>query len=102
MKKLIFLISLCLLSQNYTIGAEYAQSTQQQTYSDFLSFNSAISQAIDKTCNSELNINDSENKNTTNEDTAVINNTAKIVQTPVIKPAPIPQAKTNVPMQSKS
>ena len=73
MKKLIFLISLCLLSQNYTIGAEYAQSTQQQTYSDFLSFNSAISQAIDKTCNSELNINNSESNNTTDAVSAINN-----------------------------
>ena len=101
MKKLIFLISLCLLSQNYTIGAEYAQSTQQQTYSDFLSFNSAISQAIDKTCNSELNINNSENNNTADAVSA-INNAAKIIQTPVIKPAPIPQAKNNVPMPAQN
>ena len=55
MKKLIFLISLCLLSQNFTIAAENTEYSQNKTTSAPLPLTGAFAQAIDAVCNSKTN-----------------------------------------------
>ncbi len=86
MKKLIFLISLCLLSQNFTIAAENTEYSQNKTTSAPLPLTGAFAQAIDAICNSKSN----ESSQIYKRNIATASNVEKSAASHISGAAPIP------------